>query len=354
MSAINPAMPAFGSPTTASVRANFETARAEISALQNNVSAVQYQLGEFRTLHQNLDLYVAADGSDFAGDGTQARPFRQIQRAINEIYQINGNNYEANVSVGPGIYESFLFYGPVFNFSWVEIAGGSADPADIAATIIRAPANGKAIDIGFIHNVSIARVSIEGVNTTNTTGLTVWNYGSVYPYNIRWGPCQTHMESWMGYLSTFGLHVIYGDAAYHAHCAAPGATLELYPSNYQILGNRNIGVWARVQQMGLLVWSSGPVTGGTVTGKRYEVGVLSVLRNEAAAALPGTIAGTVDPTGVFQGITGLAAPLASAEPLPTDRQLRHPLPAPLQRRLENHMTELPNGAENRIEGGQAQ
>ncbi|MGC6175366.1 hypothetical protein [Lacrimispora sp. 38-1] len=72
-----------------------------------------------RPLTSDITLYVSADtGSDITGDGSQLKPFKTIQHAI-DIVPKNLNGYVATVNVAAGTYDENVlipgFYGGSFN-----------------------------------------------------------------------------------------------------------------------------------------------------------------------------------------------------------------------------------------------
>jgi hypothetical protein len=73
-SAINPANPVSGNPTTASVRANFLAAKAEIEALQNQVAVLQ-NYAPYLPLHggaMNGPMLLAAAPTEDLSPATKA------------------------------------------------------------------------------------------------------------------------------------------------------------------------------------------------------------------------------------------------------------------------------------------
>ncbi len=61
----------------------------------------------------NLNYYVSPSGNDTTGDGTQAKPFRQISKAISQIPIITNESLSVTINVSAGTYGDFEISGNV-------------------------------------------------------------------------------------------------------------------------------------------------------------------------------------------------------------------------------------------------
>jgi hypothetical protein len=73
-------------------------------------------------LKNNLTLYVSATGSDETGDGTSAKPFRQIQKAIDSIPKDLGG-HKVTINVAEGTYNGVVVQG--FHSGQINFYGAS-------------------------------------------------------------------------------------------------------------------------------------------------------------------------------------------------------------------------------------
>ena len=119
-------------------------------------------------LKAELNLYVSPTGNDATGDGSQAKPFRQITKAISVIPK-NLNGHNAVINLAPGTYTGNLsingFFSGYSNYGAIQIVGGNS----------LAEAEDYIID-----------GRIESFNCPNSVllkGVTVKNYVSAYYSN---------------------------------------------------------------------------------------------------------------------------------------------------------------------------
>lgn len=80
---------------------------AQKTQARGNIGAEQIGLNAFKT------IYVSPSGNDNTGDGSQSKPFRQVQRAIDSLPQNLGAS-KIKISVAAGEYAGFIiagFYG---------------------------------------------------------------------------------------------------------------------------------------------------------------------------------------------------------------------------------------------------
>jgi len=73
-------------------------------------------------LTANKTLYVATTGSDTTGDGTSAKPFATIQKAI-DIIPKNLGGFQGTINVSAGTYSGFTMQG--YHNGYIYISGGT-------------------------------------------------------------------------------------------------------------------------------------------------------------------------------------------------------------------------------------
>ena len=99
---------------------------------RGNIGAEQIGLNAFKT------IYVSPSGNDNTGDGSQSKPFRQIQRAVDSLPKNIGAG-EIKISVAAGEYAEFKisgFYGTgLVNHFAISIEGESRGTTIIAGGI---------------------------------------------------------------------------------------------------------------------------------------------------------------------------------------------------------------------------
>lgn len=131
-------------PDITAINGNFDTIDSELASLNAKV------------LSANTTIYAATTGNDSSGNGTQALPFKTINKALSVIPK-NLNGYTATIDIGSGTYSEVVsisnFYGGTL------IVGNSS----VTTTV-------KGINID---NSSIVILRINKINTQGTTGTTL-------------------------------------------------------------------------------------------------------------------------------------------------------------------------------------
>ncbi len=100
-------------------------------------------------------LYVTTTGSDTSGDGTSAKPFATIQKALDSVPKNLGNN-DVRVYIGAGTYAGFNIIG--FRNGVLKIIGG--------ANLTEATSYNINSSIS-IYNCDLRRMDISSINTTS-------------------------------------------------------------------------------------------------------------------------------------------------------------------------------------------
>lgn len=132
------------------------------------------------------DLYVSNSGSDTTGDGTEAKPFATIQKAVDSLPKnLNGHRNTIHVAVGTYAgFHVFCFYGGAYrNRNGIEILGDENGGTMITGAVVvascEAPVglyylNVTGMEAG--HNISV--LSCGGsinLHTCKCTGTTAEN-----------------------------------------------------------------------------------------------------------------------------------------------------------------------------------
>jgi len=124
-------------------------------------------------------IYVAKTGSDATGDGTQAKPFLTIQKAVDKTYEYIGMGPYGRflISVGAGTYTQNLRVFPAIS-NRIVITGVGAANVEPVAIIEGAP--GAAAAVETYGGIILTRVKIKtapgnqnGVNVTSDSGPVV-------------------------------------------------------------------------------------------------------------------------------------------------------------------------------------
>lgn len=84
---------------------NFLPTATEIPVIASGALVVLSTGALVGALQEDVVYYVASTGSDVTGDGTQAKPFRTIQKALSIIPK-DLNGYTASIVVSPGTYDT--------------------------------------------------------------------------------------------------------------------------------------------------------------------------------------------------------------------------------------------------------
>lgn len=113
------------------------------------------------TLSTDVTIYVATTGSDSAGDGTNAKPYKTIQYAINTLPKDLGGR-KATVNIADGTYSERIVISGFYN-GWVKLIGSKPEEVSSVCNIA---------DISIVDNPS--SVDIRGINFTTTTANGVY------------------------------------------------------------------------------------------------------------------------------------------------------------------------------------
>lgn len=126
-------------------------------------------------LSYELTLYVATTGSDITGNGTQAKPFRSIQYAIDMIPK-NLNGYKAIINVANGTYDEHVYI--------ESLSGGSINLVSESMNTLDGGCNVKSISAKYCS----AYVYINGFVCTHTEDAVIVVWGC---HNVMVVCCQS-------------------------------------------------------------------------------------------------------------------------------------------------------------------
>lgn len=117
-------------------------------------------IGATNTLQNDIVIYISADGDDITGDGSQTKPYRQIQTAINKLPK-NLGNHDVIIKLSAGTYNganisNFYGAGGGSSYGALQIMGNSRDDTFIAGQL-------------YFFNCNI-RISVSQVHVSNNSG----------------------------------------------------------------------------------------------------------------------------------------------------------------------------------------
>jgi len=291
----------------------------DLSAFINNYEGAIGEIVRAETgltiLTAPLDLYVATTGND-TNLGTLTAPFRTLQRAWDYVQQsVLDMGHRIRVNVAPGTYTQGL-------------RCSNSPTTTYGLTFVGSPANPSQTIISVTHGACVlaenaAIVGLDGFTFADTgssgpsdpgggNALLSWDYATIYASNCQWNAMHGHVYAgWFGTCYVGGRCIIAGDGDSRYYMTNFGL-IQVDGAQYQIVGNRNFGVWCAATTLSSFVWYGFQpitITGGTVTGKQYDVDRNAIIHNGQAFLFPGNVAGTSSRGGLYTGFGGLAADL---------------------------------------------
>jgi len=244
----------------------------------------------------------AINGDDNLGDGTQAKPWKRIQKAINFIVtDVEQAGFNACIMLRPGTYEGFNH--TVAGNGYVCIFG---DPLNARSYLIK-NTNGICA-----YATNSAYLALQGVSLEATGGDTDYqpqgtaiyaDRSAVILYDrIHFGPCSNvHMVSAAGgmvfpWLGAGTQYTIYGGARIHMLAAWSGVTT-VVSSVITIQNNPLFSdqFAAATASGGIQAWLA--TYTGTSRGRKYWVGLGGYINTNSGANpnfFPGDVAGARD------------------------------------------------------------
>jgi hypothetical protein len=236
-------------------------------------------------------------GDDLTGDGTAAKPYKTIQKAINTAQAVIDVNRQHKITFK----NTGTFTQPTYlSGAFAGQAGmGSIVFDNTAATFETLHGSCFSIYLGascMIKGGTYA-ASWDGVGSSQGIGINCGGFGGVNIDGVTFGVCASaHIWS-EGNVQVNTPYTIAGSSPYHWmimppggvwFSSGPGAPL---PS-INVVGNPGFTVFARVHGGELRM--SAPIT-GTATGQRYNITGFGVIGSGGGGPnkFPGTVAGTI-------------------------------------------------------------
>ena len=159
---------------------------------RTNIGAEQIGLNAFKT------IYVSPSGNDNTGDGSQSKPFRQVQRAIDSLPKNLGAS-EIKISVAAGEYAGFKiagFFGTGYqNHYAISIIGEDRESTIVTGGIevsscmcfvliskctVRGPSSGSNIAALNVHGIQVFDVALIGTTAVFGVWFSSCAWASIY------------------------------------------------------------------------------------------------------------------------------------------------------------------------------
>lgn len=123
---------------------------AKFTKTINGIGSFVSELETINVLSENTTIYVSTSGNDASGDGTQSKPFKTIQKALDSISRDLGNK-EITINVASGTYAEDVivsgFYGGTLRFSFGTVTINTFTAYEtfviVAGTALTLTASGK-------------------------------------------------------------------------------------------------------------------------------------------------------------------------------------------------------------------
>lgn len=243
--------------------------------------------------------HVSASGSDSTGDGSAAKPYATIQKAVNVFSGLDLFGQTAIVSVSDGTYSAGALYnsfgGSGANGS-IAIVGNSVAPANVVINCIGA--------IAFSANGSGAQVTISGMTVNG--GVLAQNYGvlnvgpSVVFGNNTGGVHMQAMTS--GQVNITSNYSMTGQCQMHLVATLNGVIQNAGASTVSVSGTLPLNTFAQASQGGQIsVPGLTYSVSGSTTGVRYSAALNGTIWTNGGGAsfFPGNSAGATSTGGQY-------------------------------------------------------
>lgn len=263
----------------------------------NRSNGVVRATGLREILAANRTYYVRTDGSD-SNTGlanTSGDAWATLQRAWTEILKLDLAGFAVTVQVGNGTYAAGLgtSTGWFTGTGSVTFLGDEITPSNVTISLSSGNCSHFQTSGG-----GIGPVRVRGFKIQTSSGIGINNAGSglVQYQNVEFGACTT-AHVWCdvgGTIQCTGPYTITGGANRHLNAANGSRIINTNASLVTISGTMSFGTaFAQALSGSLIVWPTAP-TGGTVTGKRFDCNLNSVIavNGGGASHFPGNSAGT--------------------------------------------------------------
>ena len=248
-------------------------------------------------LSADRTYYVRTNGSD-SNNGlanTAGGAFLTIQHACDVSAALDTSIYNVTIQVADGTYVEAINISDLHGSGTISITGNTSTPANAV------------VDGGFYKGSGTTTAILAGFTTKKVSGPTdvgIYTEGGtiVFAQWIFGAGLSTHIWSDLaGRIVSTDPYTVTSGAQTHIFCGINSFYIGY--GNVTFTGTPNFTtVYCSVGYGGYVDISSLVYT-GSVTGKRFTVGVDSLLFTAGGfLALPGNVAGTVDPGGSYDGI----------------------------------------------------
>lgn len=249
-------------------------------------------------LTANRTYYVRTDGNN-SNSGladTSGGAFLTPAKALSVALSLDLNGFDCILKLADGTYTSALTMASAqVGAGRIILRGNTTTPANVVIST-----TGNAMSA----NAPGARLFFEGVKLTSSAGSCIFvSNGAIIKAlgGFEFGSAAVyHTRSLVDALADFESvnHAITG-AALRAYSAEEGGKVKLYNCAVTLSGTLGFTTFAHAEIMGIIQAGLASFTGGTITGKRYDVYTNAVVNagGGGTSLFPGSTAGTVDSNG---------------------------------------------------------
>lgn len=249
-------------------------------------------------LTANRTYYVRTDGNNSNSGlaNTSGGAFLTPAKALSVALSLDLNGYDCILQHADGTYTSALTMASAqVGAGRIIVRGNTTTPANVVIST-----TGNAMSA----NAPGARLFFEGVKLTSSAGSCIFvSNGAIIKAlgSFELGSAAVyHVRSLVDALADFESvnHSITG-AALRAYSAEEGGKVKLYNCAVTLSGTLGFTTFAHAEIMGIIQAGLASFTGGTITGKRYDVYTNAVVNagGGGTSLFPGSTAGTVDSNG---------------------------------------------------------
>jgi hypothetical protein len=239
-------------------------------------------------LGQNLNLYVATNGSDSNNGWTSTGPFLTLQHALNVAVQnYDTQGYSVIINLASGTYTvGAAMAGPLVGGGVLQFLGNTTTPTNC---VVALSGSGTCFTSQYA-----ARMQVSGISLTasHTTGICLAaNAGGIMSFDH----CQfnaatsAHIEVGSGgYIQGTSAYTIAGNSAYHMLSGSGAGTIALSSQTVTLSGTPAFTSFCWSDGAGILFLPGNTWT-GSATGLKYTISNCGLLYTGGAyTSLPGS------------------------------------------------------------------
>ena len=260
-------------------------------------------------LNSTLNMYVnGTTGSDTTGDGTAAKPFATISKAVRTVCDnYNLSSYAAIVRVAPGVYdEDVEMYAYSSSGGYIRIQGDAGTHPVLRGSLYARRTTGT----WYVDGLDI---SFAGRTTPNATSYAAVRVDTSILVNLL--NCAIDLGTGESAIARLAVGGGEGSVILRQGCSitgkcgscllASGCVVQIFAD--LSLDGVEADTVAQASSLGRIMTSKTangcimPVISGTVSGRRYVASTNGIINVEGAGPdyFPGTIAGTVSTGGQY-------------------------------------------------------